>query len=35
MVPGIERTAIVIDVESLRIFWTGQGNVMEKPGTVI
>jgi hypothetical protein len=35
MVPGIERTAIVIVVESLLILWTGQGNVMEKPGTVI
>ncbi len=29
MFRGIGRTAIVIDVESLLILWTGQGNVAE------
>jgi hypothetical protein len=35
MVRGIGRTAIVIDDETLRIFWTGQGKVAEKPEAVI
>jgi hypothetical protein len=35
MVRGIGRTAIVIDDETLRIFWTGQGKVAEKTGTMI